>query len=279
VTDAPPPIPAEGIWSGDPADLPNWDAMPRRNRRRKRRGHYPIWLKYLAWCVGAAMLVTAAQIAFHAVRSDPRDATLYATRQLKLSVMRPGERLLATVNVAQRPAIDYFRATRGVLVLTDKRMVFLGLRPRDLLAPADAPPTFDERDFPLDTLVAVETGRTFAWLTKAIIVRTPNETLRLGVPSNAWPEAAKLASEMTGRRQNAHVAGVTQEAMRKTADAEWKRAVDAWKKPQYYTVRRGDALGSIATQWNTTPDELIRLNKLPDNRIRVGQTILVRQAM
>ena len=87
--DAPPPLPAEGVWSGNPADLPNWDAMPRRNRRRRRRGHYPIWLKYLGWVVGLAVLVTIGQIAFHAMRSDPRDATLYSLRQLRSSVLRP----------------------------------------------------------------------------------------------------------------------------------------------------------------------------------------------
>jgi hypothetical protein len=258
-----------------PTEVP---IMPVVGRPGKFRRLNPA-TKYTLLFVVLAALAIGVQFIVHAVNTEPRDSRVIAERELTVNVLAPGERVMSTISVFRRPAIDYFRATRGVLVLTDKRMVFLGLRPRDLLAPADAPPTFDERDFPLDTLVAVETGRTFAWLTKAIIVRTPNETLRLGVPSNAWPEAAKLASEMTGRRQNAHVDGVTQEAMRKTADAEWKRAVDAWKKPQYYTVRRGDALGSIATQWNTTPDELIRLNKLPDNRIRVGQTILVRQAM
>jgi hypothetical protein len=31
--------------------------------------------------------------------------------------------------------------------------------------------------------------------------------------------------------------------------------------------------------WNTTPQKLQQLNKLPDNRIRVGQTLLVREAI
>ena len=47
VSDAPRPIPAEGAWSGDLADLPNWSTMPRRNRRKRRRAPYPIWLKYM----------------------------------------------------------------------------------------------------------------------------------------------------------------------------------------------------------------------------------------
>ncbi|MFL5608698.1 MAG: hypothetical protein ACJ8AD_19740, partial [Gemmatimonadaceae bacterium] len=111
MTEVPTPIPAEGVWSGDPADLPNWDAMPRRNRRRRRRGHYPIWLKYVSWVLGLSVLVTAAQIAYHAIRSDPRDATVFATRQLRSSALRPDEKIVASVDVWQRPPIDYFRAT------------------------------------------------------------------------------------------------------------------------------------------------------------------------
>ena len=92
-------------------------------------------------------------------------------------------------------------------------------------------------------------------------------------------EAERLASVMARRRQVAQSNSTTQESMRKAADADWKRAAAAWKKAQYHTVRRGDALGSVATQWNTTPEELIRLNKLPNNRIKIEQTLLVRQAM
>ena len=70
-----------------------------------------------------------------------------------------------------------------------------------------------------------------------------------------------------------------QEELRKVADAEWKKAVEAWKKPQYYTVRRGDALGSIATMWNTSMEKLQKLNNMPGIGIRVGQTLLVREAI
>ena len=114
---------------------------------------------------------------------------------------------------------------------------------------------------------------------KGVVVRTPRETMRLGVPASSWPEAQKLVTMMTNRLAGAHASGVEQESMQKIADTEWTRAVAAWQTAQYYTVRRGDALGSIATQWNTTPAELQRLNKLPNNNIRIGQTLLVRDVM
>ena len=208
--DAPAPIPAEGVWSGNPADLPNWDAMPRRNRRRRRRSHYPIWLKYLSWCVGLAILVTIGQIGFHAVRSDPRDATVYALRQLRSSVLRPNERLRSAVNVWQRPPIDYLRATRGVLVLTDApgdsinpeggRLIYLGLQPRDPLSPPDAPPTFDVREWPVDTLVEVQPTRTLFQLARALRITAPSEArVTLGMSSAATPAPTPRAAPVSAR--------------------------------------------------------------------------------
>ena len=285
--DAPTPIPAEGIWSGDPADLPNWDAMPRRNRRRKRRSHYPIWLKYLAWCVGLAILVTAAQIAYHAARADPRDATLYAMRQLKLSVMRPGESLRATVSVSQRPAIDYFRATRGILVLTDApgdsvhpvggRLIYLGLQPRDPLSPADAPPTFDQREWPIDTLVSVTPTRAFLLLSRALRITSPHEArLTLAVSSASPKEVNALQQQLATKYAALRVVGWQRREARRARDRATAVAIGEGRRAWYHTVRRGEALASIARMFDTTPEELRALNQIEGDRIRIGQRLLVK---
>ena len=47
-------------------------------------------------------------------------------------------------------------------------------------------------------------------------------------------------------------------------------------KPKYYTVKRGDALSSIAARWNTTADTLRAWNNISGNKIRIGQTLLVK---
>ena len=86
--------------------------MPRRNRRKRRRAPYPIWLKYLVVSLALAIVLSLAQIALHAYRADPRDARTFAERELRLTLLRPNERVLASVSVWQRPLIDYFRATR-----------------------------------------------------------------------------------------------------------------------------------------------------------------------
>lgn len=225
------------------------------------------------------LLAVVAQFAVHAARTDPRDTRAIAERELELNTLQPGERVARSVSVFQRPAISYFRATRGLLVLTNRRLLYLGLEPRDLLAAPDLPPTFEERDFALDTLVQVSAGRTFFGLAKAIVIETPNGSLRLGVPTDAWPEADLMIVAMEARRNHAIAQGAVQRAFLAKAEAQRKAAEADRRKAKYYTVKRGDALATIAVIWNTTPDKLREWNRLPDNRIRIGQTLMVRPAL
>ena len=261
--------------------------MPRRNRRRKRRGHYPIWLKYLAWCLGLAILVTAAQIAYHAVRSDRRDATLYATRQLKFSVMRADERPVVTVKVSQRPAIDYFRATRGILVLTSApgdslrpfggRLIYLGLQPRDPLSPPDAPPTFDQREWPVDTSVVVEPTRTFMLLSRAVKITAPREASLTLAVSGATPASVdSLLGQLKWRYDSLRVVGRLRREERRARARAAAVAIYEGRREWYHTVRRGEALASIARIFSITPDSLRALNHIEGDRIRIGQKLLVK---
>jgi hypothetical protein len=224
-------------------------------------------------------LAIIAQLVVHMIRTDPRDSRAIAERELRLNTLQPGERVLRMVSVFKRPAIDYFRATRGLLVLTNQRLLYLGLEPRDLLAAPDLPPTFEQRDFPIDTLVHVSTGRTFFGIAKAIVISTPTETLKLGVPSAAWPQANLIVMGMSVRHDRAVALSAQQRAMLARAEAQRRAAEAARRKAKFYTVKRGDALGSIATIWNTTPDKLQTWNRLPTNKIRVGQVLLVRPAL
>jgi hypothetical protein len=226
--------------------------------------------------VAVAIIV---QLIVHMARTDPRDSRAIAERELRLNTLQPGERVFRMVSVFKRPAIDYFRATRGLLVLTDKRLLYLGLEPRDLLAAPDLPPTFEERDFPLDTLVHVSSGRTFFGIAKAVVITTPNEQLKLGVPSAAWPQADLIVVGMAVRHDRAVQQRAQQRALLAKAETQRREAEAARRKAKFYTVRRGDALGSIATIWNTTPDKLQEWNHLSGNKIRVGQTLMVRPAL
>ena len=260
--------------------------MPRRNRRRRRRGSYPIWIKYLGWCVGLAVLVTAAQIAVHAVRSDPRDARVYADRELRLSVLRPNERVLGQVSVWQRPAIDYFRPTRGLLVVTDApgdsahpvggRLIYLGLQPRDPLSPPDAPPTFDERDWPIDTAVVVSPTRTLAYLARALRVQAIHDGLTVGVPSPASADADRLLHEVGKKYSLLRAEGWRRREARRAKDRSAQIASYQGRRAWYHTVHRGEALASVARMFNTTPEQIQALNGIVGTKIKLGQKLKVK---
>lgn len=286
VNDAPAPIPAEGVWSPETSDVQNWQAMPRRNRRRKRRGSYPVWLKYLGWTIGLAVILTATQLAVHAVRSDPRDSRAFAERELRLSALRPDEKVLAEVSVWQRPAVNYFRATRGLLVLTTSpgdsanpvggRVIYLGLQPRDPLTPADAPPTFDQRFWPVDTAVSVTPHRTLAYLSRGVRIEAPRETITLGVPSGASSDADKLLSELGRKYQALRAVGWQRREVRRANDRARLVQIHKGRREWFHTVQRGQALASVAKMYNTTPENIRALNAIVGDRIRIGQKLKVK---
>jgi LysM repeat protein len=49
-------------------------------------------------------------------------------------------------------------------------------------------------------------------------------------------------------------------------------------EPLYYTVKRGDALFSIARKFETTPQEIQQWNQLQGDRVKIGQRLLVKPA-
>jgi hypothetical protein len=288
VSDAPRPIPAEGVWSGDLADLPNWDAMPRRNRRKRRRGPYPVWLKYLAASIALAIVVSGVQIALHAYRADPRDSRVFAERELRLTVLRPSERVIASVSVWQRPVIDYFRATRGILVVTDAapsdsmhpvggRLIYLGLQPRDPLSPPDAPPTFDQREWPIDTLVSVTPTRTFFYVARALSIAAPREPrLTIGFPAGASQDADAVRSAIAKKYATLRAIGWQRREAKRARDRERLVQIYQGRRAWYHTVKRGEALSSVAALYGATPDQVRAWNNLEGDRIKIGQKLLVK---
>jgi LysM domain-containing protein len=228
--------------------------------------------------MGAAIIAAGllVQFAIHTYRTEPRNTSAIAERELRVNTLGEGERVIRIVAVFQRPWIDYFRATRGLLVLTNRRLLFLGLEPRDLLGTGDSPPTFTEHDFPVDTLVQLHPGHTFFGIAKAVVIDTPDGTYRFGVASQAWGKARLLLHSIEARQDRLVAIGVNEAKRRDALEAQRKAALHAAMQPKYYTVKRGDALSSIAARWNTTADTLRAWNNLPSNKIRIGQSLLVK---
>lgn len=242
------------------------------HRRPSRRARYTTRALILATAIAIVVLLLRAE------RANPRDAAAIAERELRVNTLQPGEEVHRVVPVFKRQAISYFRATRGLLALTDRRLVYLGVEPRDILAAPDLPPTFEQREFPLDTSVHVSSGRTMLGLSKAIVITVPKERIRLGVPPAAAASADLLVAAMSVRRDRAVAQAALRGGEMKEIEKARQTAEARRRKAKYYVVRRGDALGGIATMWNTTTERLLEWNHLSASRIRVGQSLLVRQA-
>jgi hypothetical protein len=248
----------------------------KKTRLKRRRRHMRPAMRYATIASCIILVGLLVQFAIHTYRTEPRNTSAIAERELRLNTLVDGERVIRMVAVFQRPWIDYFRATRGLLVLTDRRLLFLGLEPRDLLGAGDSPPTFTEHDFPVDTAVQVREGRTFFGIAKALVIDTPEGTFRYGVPSQAWGKASLLLHSIAARHERLVAIGVKQAKQRAAVEKQRKVALQEAAEPKYYTVKRGDALSSIATRWNTTPEHLRLWNNIEGNRIRVGQSLLVK---
>src|ERR1051325_4412026 len=90
-------------------------------RRKKRRRRMRPATRYAIIVAAVVAIVIIVQFLVHMARTDPRDSRAIAARELQVNSIQSGERILRQVSVFKRPAIDYLRATRGLLVLTDRR--------------------------------------------------------------------------------------------------------------------------------------------------------------
>lgn len=228
-----------------------------------------------ARAIAAQILIVVALLivglGVHQYRTQPRPARTLVERELRGRILNQGEQVERVVPVFRRRASDYFRATRGILALTDQRVIYVGLAPRDILGPDEPVPVFESNDFVPDTTVKVETGRTLLGAARAVSFEAPSERLdaTYGVPDDAWDDAGLIIAAIARRQQAQRV-----EAARLRREAEIADSIA--RAPRWHVVRRGDALSTIAAMYGTTPERLRELNSLTGDRIRVGQRLLVK---
>lgn len=243
-------------------------------RRKKSRARSAAW--YVLGIFAVAFLIVLAQVALYVRRAEPRDSRAILERELRMNTLKPGEQVVRSVRVFRRNGTEYFRRTRGLLVLTDRRLVYLGVPPRDVTGASDAPPIFDQREFAIDTLVRIKSSFAILGLSRALKIDSPEGEVVLGVASGGWPQAQLMRQAWDARHKKLVALGVWGGKVRE-ARAHIQKELDEYaKRPVYHIVRPGDALGSIASWYETTPEEIRKANNLPGNTIKVGQQLLIR---
>jgi hypothetical protein len=201
---------------------------------------------------------------------DAPKAWAAADRELQGGVLHYGEKVERKAKVFMRRPTDYYRGSNGILYATNDRLIFIGVAPGDKFENADAPATILSQEFPNDTLLKMRAGRLYYLTAHGVTVTRP------GVASGKF---AALGSQAAALDSLVNYVNTIHDAQRTAAAKErrLRQAVAALiNQPLYYTVKRGDALFSIARKFETTPAQLQQWNKLEGDRVKIGQKLLVK---
>lgn len=223
--------------------------------------------------IGLAVVVAGLMIFGYAVfmrHVDARGAWQTAARELNGGMLHYGERVEAFAKAFQRRPTDYYRASSGLLVATNQRVIFIGIAPSDKLENEDAPATILQYEFPNDTMLTLKKRRLYLLTASGVQVSHANGSPQLFAASPGDEEAMKKLVDHVNRRLDAQrVEGIRERRIRAGIAA----LID---QPIYYVVRRGDAISSIATRFDTTPEYIRKWNSIVGDRVRIGDTLIVK---
>src|SRR5829696_4208280 len=123
--------------------------------------------------IGLVLVVIGIMVFGYAVfmrHVDARGAWRSAARQLNSGMLRYGERVEKYTKAFQRRPTDYYRASNGLLVATNCRVIFIGIAPSDKLENEDAPQTILQHEFPNDTMLTMKKARLYFLTAKGVRV-------------------------------------------------------------------------------------------------------------
>jgi len=203
---------------------------------------------------------------------DAPKAYVAADRELSGGMLHFGEKVERKAKVFMRRPSDYYRGANGMMYATNDRLIFIGVAPGSKFESEDAPPMILSQEFPNDTLLRMDPRRLYFLTAHGVRVSHP------GSPRGDF--AAVRGQEANLDSLVSYVNGV-HEAQREAAASErrLRAAVAALiSEPIYYTVKRGDALFSIARKFETTPEQIQQWNQLEGDRVKIGQRLLVKPA-
>lgn len=246
------------------------DGFPRdevfTSSRRRRRSRF---LTVVGVLLGFVLLFFGGGYALWQRHLDPELARSTLTSELSTYALDPGEEIRASAFLYWRSPLSYFRSTHAVLAATDRRLLLLTLTPPDpLTREAEATlPTI--RDLPKDTTVRIDTGRVLFGFSSGVTIRARDVRERWAARPNQWSSVQAVIADLSAVQRGMREDG---EAIRLARLAAVERA----RQPIWHVVRRGEALGSIATRYGTTPERLRALNSMSSDRIRAGDSLLIK---
>jgi hypothetical protein len=200
---------------------------------------------------------------------DLPEARAIAERELRSGTLRFGEQVERAAHVYIRRPSDYYRGANGVLAATNERLIFIGVAPRGNFDSPDAPPVILQQEFTSDTVLRLRPSRIFFGTTRGVIAERGGQEGRYGATSRHWHELEELSSYVNRLHESQRAQAARERRLREAV----ARIV---AEPLYYTVKRGDAISTIANWFGTTVEDLQRWNNLEGTRIRIGEQLLVK---
>jgi LysM repeat protein len=245
------------------------DDAPTRGIRPRRRSRLQRILIGLSG--GTLLLIVAGVLGLATVLSPigARRAARQAAEVELVAELESDEEVLARVYVSQRNWSDNFRESFGVLAATDRRLLFVGVPPAPWVRrEASGPPELRAQSFPYDVPFQASTRRLLLGLVPGVVVRTTAGDVAFVVPRGERQHARDIAQVV-----DRALAAQTEALQRDQAS----RVAPPPPAPVYGThlVRPGEAVTTIARRYRTTPDVIRQLNRLPSDRIRIGQRLRV----
>jgi hypothetical protein len=232
------------------------------------------WFRFLKRTLIGLVVVTVGIMIFgYAVfmrHVDARGAWRSAARELNGGMLHYGERVEKYAKAFQRRPSDYYRASNGLLVATTDRVLFIGIAPSDKLENEDAPPTILQYEFPNDTMLSMKKARLYFLTAHGVRISHATGGKQEFAASRGDEPSLDSLIEYVNRKLDAQRV----EAIR---ERRIRAAVAALiNEPIYYVVKRGDAISSIASRFDTTPEYLKKWNNLTSDKVRIGDRLIVK---
>jgi hypothetical protein len=201
-------------------------------------------------------------------RGDAEGAGRLAHREVEFLLQR-GETIEERVPVVQRHWWNWFRVTHGVLAATDRRLLYVGTPPEPVLRREQEPAELEEAVWRYEQPIEVHRERMFFGTREGLVLSTDSVRERFAVAAHDVARLDTVLAVIVRRRAE----------MRAVYDAERRAlevAAEAARRPITHLTREGESLERIATRYGTSVDSLRAWNRLGNDRIRVGQRLLVK---